>query len=103
MRIQFTVNEKEWNELQEKAKKEGYPDIPSYCKDLALNKRTYAELWKTVVEKISKMESGHIFALRDLVDTPPSNLGVKLYDNREKLGIEILKKDNLNTNQYMKK
>jgi len=103
MRVQFSVNETEWKKLQVKAEREGYPDVPTFCKDIALGDRTYAKLWDTVVEKISKMESNEIFTINGLVDTPPANLGVKLYRHQKSLGIEFLKKDNLNTNQYIKK
>ena len=102
MRVQFSVDSDQWNALQRKAAKEGYPDVPSYCRDLALGDRTYGKLWNTVVDKISKMNTGQTFALRDLVDTPPSNMGVKLYNNQKSLGIKILKKDNLNTNVFIR-
>ncbi len=103
MRVQFSVTNAQWNELQIKAAKEGYPDVPSYCKDLALEDRTYGKLWNTVVDKISKMNTGETFVLRDLIDTPPSNLGVKLYNNQQSLGIKVLpKKDSLNTNVFEK-
>ena len=82
MRIQFTVSQSEWNTLEMKSIKEGYPDVPSYCKDMVLKQRTYV--------------------LRDLVDTPPSNLGVKLYAHQKELGIEIIKKDSSNTNMFKK-
>lgn len=49
------------------------------------------------------MESGQVFALRDLVPLPPSNLGVKLYNNQKVLGIEVnSKKDSLRTNTFRK-
>lgn len=40
--------------------------------------------------------------LKDLIDTPPSNLGVKLYAHQKELGIEIIKKDSSNTNMFKK-
>ena len=67
-----------------------------------LQERTYADLWKTVVDKISKMDKDTVFALRDLVDTPPANLGVKLYEHQNDLGIEVQKKDSLNSNTFKK-
>ena len=85
-----------------KATKEGYPDVPSYCKDVVLNQRTYATLWNTVTKKIKSMPSEKTFVLRDLVDTPPSNLGVKLYNHQKELGIEVIKKDSMNTNMFKK-
>lgn len=102
MRIQFTVSQMEWNDLQLKATKEGYPDVPSYCKDVVLNQRTYATLWNTVTKKIKSMPAEKTFVLRDLVDTPPSNLGVKLYNHQKELGIEVIKKDSMNTNMFKK-
>lgn len=102
MRVQFTVTDAEWSKLQALAQDANYPDVPSYCKDTVLEERTYGKLWQTVVDKIAAMEKGTPFALRDLVDTPPSNLGVKLFKNQEVLGIELLKKDNM-SNIFVKK
>ena len=102
MRIQFTVCHSEWNILKKKSIEEGYPDVPSYCKDIVLKQRTYAILWNTVTKKIESMPSGKRFLLKDLIDTPPSNLGVKLYAHQKELGIEIIKKDSSNTNMFEK-
>ena len=102
MRVQFTVSDVEWTKLEKLAKDAGYPDVPSYCKDTVLEDRTYGKLWQTVVDKISKMEKDNIFALRDLVATPPANLGVKLYEHQKELGIEVQKKDSLNSNTFKK-
>jgi len=102
MRVQFTVSANEWKKLEGLANDAGYPDVPSYCRDITLEERTYGMLWKTVVEKITKMEVGTEFVLRQLVDTPPANLGVKLYSHQKDLGIEVIKKDKLNTNQFKK-
>ena len=94
MRIQFTVSQSEWNTLEMKSIKEGYPDVPSYCKDMVLKQRTYAMLWNTVTKKIESMPSGENFLLKDL--------GVKLYAHQKELGIEIIKKDSSNTNMFKK-
>lgn len=103
MRVQFTVNDKEWEKLMGFAKEKGYPDVPSYCKDASLKERSYATMWKTVVKKISEMPSGTKFALRDLIQTPPSNLGVKLYNHQEELKITVNdQKDSLKTNTFTK-
>lgn len=102
LRVQFTVTDDEWKKLVSLAQKKGYPDVPSYCKDTVLEERTYGNLWKTVVDKISDMDKDTIFALRDLVDTPPANLGVKLYVHQSDLGIEVQKKDRLNSNTFIK-
>lgn len=103
MRVQFCVSNVEWQQLLQKSQTAGYPDVPSYCKDLALGCRTYGTLWQTVVYKISQMKKRETFALRDLIDTPPSNLGVKLHDHQNELNIEVLpQKDNLNANRFIK-
>ena len=102
MRVQFSVNDEELNRLESYAKEAGYPDISTYCKDEVLRLRTYAELWNKVTTKISKMEKGTTFALRDLIDTPPSNLGVKLYNNQVELGIEVTNKDRTGANTFTK-
>lgn len=64
MRIQFTVSQSEWNTLKMKSIEEGYPDVPSYCKDIVLKQRTYAMLWNTVTKKIESMPSGERFLLK---------------------------------------
>ena len=102
MRVQFSVNDEELKRLESYAKEAGYPDISSYCKDEVLRLRTYAELWNKVTTKISKMEKGTTFALRDLIDTPPSNLGVKLYNHQVELGIEVNDKDRTGANTFTK-
>lgn len=102
MRVQFSVTDDEWKKLQALAKGAGYPDVPSYCKDTSLQDRTFGGLWKTVVEEISKMQSGKVFPLRELVTSPPSNLGRKLYEHQEELGIEVQEKDKLGSNTFKK-
>ena len=103
MRVQFSVSATEWAKLQQLASANGYPDVPSYCRDVSLEERTYAKMWKQVVDGIKKMSKGNVFALRDLVQSPPANLGVKLFENQAKLGIQVNpQKDNLNTNTFTK-
>lgn len=102
MRVQFSVNNDEWEKLQNLAKDAKYPDVPSYCKDTSLQDRTFGGLWKTVVEEISKMKPGKVFPLRELVPSPPSNLGRKLYEHQEELGIEVQEKDKLGSNTFKK-
>lgn len=103
MRVQFSVNATEWSKLQQLAQSNGYPDIPSYCRDVSLEERTYANMWSKIKDGIAKMPSGHIFALRDLVQSPPANLGVKLYENQSALGIKVNpQKDSLHTNTFTK-
>lgn len=48
------------------------------------------------------MEKDTVFALRDLIDTPPANLGVKLFEHQKTLGIQVQKKDSLKTNTFKK-
>lgn len=103
MRVQFSVNATEWAKLQELATANGYPDVPSYCRDISLEERTYSTMWKKITDGIAMMHSGQTFALRDLVQSPPANLGVKLYENQSKLGIQVNpQKDSLNTNTFTK-
>lgn len=103
MRVQFSVNATEWAKLQQLASANGYPDVPSYCRDISLEERTYAIMWKNIINEIAKMPSGQTFALRDLIQSPPANLGVKLYENQAKLGIQVNpQKDSLKTNTFTK-
>ena len=102
MRIQFTVNDDEYQKLQNFAAREGYPDVHSYCKDVALQQRTYAALWARVNERIADLPSGKPFVLRDLVTTPPANLGRKLFDNQTALGIIKIGVDSTGADQYKK-
>lgn len=103
MRVQFSVNPTEWAKLQNLANANGYPDVPSYCKDVSLEERTLANMWQKVQDEIRKMPHGQPFALRDLVQSPPSSLGVKLYQNQAALGIQVNpQKDASNTNTYIK-
>lgn len=102
MRVQFTVDATEWAELQQLATRNGYPDVPSYCKDVSLQARTFAKMWAKVQDAISKMASGTAFQLSDLVQTPPSNLGRKLYENQSTLGIVVNSKKTNGTNTFTK-
>ena len=102
MRIQFSVNDEELKALRDSAKKFGYPDVQSYCRDIVLGERTYGLLWKSVVEQISRMPSGTVFMLRDLIDAPPANLGIALYNHQQELGIKVLRKDATKTNVFIK-
>lgn len=103
MRVQFSVSASEWAKLQQLANSNGYPDVPSYCRDVSLEEQSYAKMWQKIKDGIAKMPSGQTFALRDLVQTPPANLGVKLYENQSSLGIKVNpQKDSLHTNIYTK-
>jgi hypothetical protein len=102
MRVQFSVDATEYAKLQMLAAKDGYPDVHTYCKDAALQQRDYAELWKRVKSSIAKLPKGTQFVLRDLIATPPANLGVKLYRNQSSLGISKVKEDNTGADMYEK-
>ncbi|MBQ9907678.1 MAG: hypothetical protein IJM46_13015 [Oscillospiraceae bacterium] len=103
MIVQFSVDGNECAKLQQLANANGYLDVSSYCRDVALEERTYANMWKKIKDEIAKMPSGHTFALRDLVQSPPANLGVKLFENQSALGIRVnSQKDSLDTNTYTK-
>ena len=101
MRIQFTVDADEWEKLQKLAKNDGYPDVSSYCRDVSLKERTYAEMWATVKEKIAKMKAETQFSLNDIIDAPPANLGVKLYNSQSELCIIKIGKTN-GSNKFKK-
>ena len=102
MRVQFSVTQSEWQNLLSKAKQDGYPDVPTYCKDRVLSQKTYAQLWQDISKKIHAMSPGTTFTLRDLIETPPSNLGVKLYEHQKNLSIRVIKKDAQNANVFEK-
>lgn len=102
MRIQFSVTPAELSKLQQAAAKEGYPDVPTYCKDVALNDRTYGNIWKEVVAKISKLPSGSVFKLSDITACPPANMGVKLFHSQSTLNIKFSHKDSSNVDHYEK-
>ena len=102
MRVQFSVTDEEFKKLESFASEAGYPDVSSYCKDKVLRVRTYAGLWETVTTKIKSMNPGEVFVLRDLVDTPPSNLGVKLFNHQDDLGILVGDKDRNKVNTFIK-
>ena len=103
MRVQFSVTAGEWAKLQQLASLNSYPDVPSYCRDVSLQERTYANMWKQIKDGIAKMQSGNTFALRDLVQSPPANLGVILYKNQSSLGIKVNpQKDSAHTNTFTK-
>ena len=96
MRLQFSVTENEWETLVNLSTEKGYPDVISYCKDRILQKQDYLKLWDEMNTKISKLNMGEEFTLRDLI----SSLGVKLLKNQKTLGIIKVGKDNLNSNIF---
>lgn len=102
MRVQISFTIEEYDKLLKQSKIEGYPDVISYAKDRLLHNKNFLELWEEVTSKIENLESGTEFTLRDLVSTPPANLGVKLFQNQKMLGIIKIGKDNLNSNIFKK-
>lgn len=102
MRVQISFTIEEYDKLLKQSKVEGYPDVISYAKDRLLHNKNFLELWEEVTSKIENLESGMEFTLRDLVSTPPANLGVKLFQNQKMLGIIKIGKDNLNSNIFKK-
>ena len=102
MRVQLSFTTEEYDKLLKQSKIEGYPDVISYAKDRLLHNKNFLELWEEVTSKIEKLEPGKEFTLRDLVSTPPANLGVKLFQNQKMLGIIKIGKDNLNSNIFKK-
>ena len=100
MRLQFSVTENEWETLVNLSTEKGYPDVISYCKDRILHQQDNLKLWDEMNSKISKMNMGEEFTLRDLISNPPASLGVKLLKNQKTLGIIKVGKDNLNSNIF---
>ena len=102
MRVQLSFTTEEYDKLLKQSKVEGYPDVISYAKDRLLHNKNFLELWEEVTSKIENLEPETEFTLRDLVLTPPANLGVKLFKNQKMLGIIKIGKDNLNSNIFKK-
>lgn len=102
MRVQLSFTTEEYDKLLKQSKVEGYPDVISYAKDRLLHNKNFLELWEEVTSKIENLEPETEFTLRDLVLTPPANLGVKLFQNQKMLGIIKIGKDNLNSNIFKK-
>lgn len=100
MRLQISVTENEWETLVNLSTEKGYLDVISYCKDRILQQQDNLKLWDEMNSKISKMNMGEEFTLRDLISNPPSSLGVKLLKNQKTLGIIKVGKDNLNSNIF---
>lgn len=85
MRIQFTVTDEELEILTEKAIEGGFPSITEYCKCSSLQENTsYADLYTTLLNKISSLPKGKEFVLRELIATPPALIGRWFYENVNK-------------------
>lgn len=106
-RVQFTITNEEKTQLEAEVQAEGFPNIAELCKVRALQgKASYAQLYKTMVEKIKKLPSGSTFFLRDLIDTPPALLGRWLFDNVANgtiPNVEHLDNNGSDAEQYKKK
>ena len=83
MRLQISVTENEWETLVNLSTEKGYPDVISYCKDRILQQQDNLKLWDEMNSKISKMNMGEEFTLRDLISNPPASIGVKLHKNQK--------------------
>lgn len=85
-RVQFTISDREYEELKSQAAEESFPDVPQLCKSRALcqvssREKNYEELYPLVIKKIAEWNSPDLFMLRDLLDTPPALLGRWLRQN----------------------
>ena len=80
-RVQFTISDEQKIKLEEDMRKDGYPNISELCKARACGDRSYASLYKQLIERIDKLEPGTTFIIRDLIDTPPALIGRWLYQN----------------------
>lgn len=102
MKIQINLSDYEFEKIEKFAEINGYPDVISYSKDRVLKQKDFRCLWNEVTSKISKMDIGTTFMLRDITSSaPPSNLGITLYKNQENLCIKFLKKEG-NVNVFIK-
>ncbi len=81
MQVQFTISDEQKIKLEEDMRKDGYPNISELCKARACGERSYASLYKQLVERTEKLEPGITFIIRDLIDTPPVLIGRWLYQN----------------------
>ncbi|HEO0849456.1 TPA: hypothetical protein U9M63_000031 [Streptococcus agalactiae] len=85
MRIQFTVTDEELEILTKKAIEGGFPSVTEYCKCSSLQENTsYADLYTTLLNKISSLPKDKEFVLRELIATPPALIGRWFYENVNK-------------------
>ncbi|GEQ62012.1 hypothetical protein VL4N_13820 [Vagococcus lutrae] len=107
-RIQFTITDEEYKELEDYANANGIPNVQELAKQRTLQKKTSIhDLYKEMNNKIKKMDSGETFRLNQIIEGNfPSLLGKWLnddIDNRDKnIGVERFKQDNYGWT-YMKK
>lgn len=101
MRVQFTVSKEEWETLERAADVAGYPSVPSYCKDVALEQRSFREMWEVARANIAAWPSDRPFHQGDVIRGPGA-LGRLIWKNQDELGIECVGTDNYG-NIYRKK
>ena len=104
-RVQFTISDEQKIKLEEDMRKDGYPNISELCKARACGDRSYASLYKQLIERIEKLEPGMTFIIRDLIDTPPALIGRWLYQNVDSGEVKNVihdGKDSVGTERYKK-
>lgn len=104
-RVQFTITDEQKEKLESEMKDEGYPNIAELCKARLCNDRSYATLYKTLIKRIDKLESGKSFIIRDLINTPPALIGRWLYQNVDNGTVKNVihdGKDSVGTEKYKK-
>ncbi|MCL2082134.1 MAG: hypothetical protein FWH04_02705 [Oscillospiraceae bacterium] len=104
-RVQFTITDAEYEELKRQAVAENFPNLAEMCKAKSLGKNSYAELYREMVKKITRLGVGIEFYLRDIIPTPPALLGRWLFDaveNGRISGVKHLGNDGTNPERYKK-
>ncbi|MBS5909141.1 hypothetical protein ABEO75_18355 [Paenibacillus macerans] len=114
-RIQFRINESEYEALLQEAEKQGFPDVTSYVKDLVLAtiakssiskpSVSFIDLYKEAVSTINSLEPGSEFVLRDIISNPPALLGRYIFEAVENGNIKNVSfegKDGLGAIKYKK-
>lgn len=99
-RIQFTITDEEYKELEDYANANGIPNVQELAKQRTLKeKSSIYELYEKMNKKIADMDSGKPFRLNEIIEENfPPLLGKWLnedIDNKDKnIGVERLKQDN---------
>lgn len=65
-RIQFSISDEEYAELQEQAEKQHYPSVSAMCYARCFPKATTTEMFAELIEKVDKLPKGEKFVIRDL-------------------------------------
>lgn len=80
-----SLTDEELEILTKKAIEGGFPSVTEYCKCSSLQENTsYADLYTTLLNKISSLPKGKEFVLRELIATPPALIGRWFYENVNK-------------------